>query len=687
MTGKKFKFIYVPAIILVAILVYAASGAGISCDEILHYDHSVDVYNYFATGGTDKSALETPVTNLKYYGQSYDNFVTFVTKWIGIEDVYSFRNIMSALMGGLVILVTALFAVRTRNLRTGLLTILLLAITPAFIGHSFNNLKDIPFAFGYISGIIVMLRYLNRNMPEITDGVLLMLTMAFCISIRAGGIILICYLYLFLFVKWAIQYFRGERIGTRVIIINLAAVTIISSAAYFLSAVFLWPFALQDPFNNILTSYRVMAHFPSTFRQLFEGEMVWSDHMPWYYILKSMAITIPVLVLSGLLIFFILIRRALTRNNLLIYFSLLFSLIFPLIFVMISRSNLYSSWRQFLFLYPVVVILAAAGLDMLMEFTRSKILVAGILCLMIFLSIHPLKFMIANHPYEYIYHNEFAGGTRGAYGNYELDYYYVSHKEASEWLTDYLEKYKPGIPQKIMAAFPVDWFFRENSNIKVSSGRYEERSMLDWDFFIAVNRYVSAHQIKTGIFPPKNAIHVIYTDSVPVCAVLQRQSKNDLEGYKALTDGRYDEAIQLFKQVSGPHCDDEMILYNYGAALYFNGQKEEAYAELGRALQLNPSSEPVLMFLGNIAVNEKKYDSAISYYRQVINTNLKYFEAYVALAELIAVTDLIEARKLLRECLMLNPSYRPALIALGDTYSKTNRDIAEKYYELANINH
>ena len=58
-----------------------SKNAGISCDEVLHYDHSVAVYNYFATHGEDQSALNTPVTNLKYYGQSYDNIVTILAKW------------------------------------------------------------------------------------------------------------------------------------------------------------------------------------------------------------------------------------------------------------------------------------------------------------------------------------------------------------------------------------------------------------------------------------------------------------------------------------------------------------------------------------------------------------------------------------------------------------------------------
>ena len=46
-TLKSF-FILFSAIILISLLL-SGRDAGISCDEILHYDHSVTVYNFFAT--------------------------------------------------------------------------------------------------------------------------------------------------------------------------------------------------------------------------------------------------------------------------------------------------------------------------------------------------------------------------------------------------------------------------------------------------------------------------------------------------------------------------------------------------------------------------------------------------------------------------------------------------------------
>ena len=79
----RLKYIfYISSAFLLILMLLASRDAGISCDEVLHYNQSVSVYNYFATHGEDQSALNTPVTNLKYYGQSYDNIVTIIDQMV-----------------------------------------------------------------------------------------------------------------------------------------------------------------------------------------------------------------------------------------------------------------------------------------------------------------------------------------------------------------------------------------------------------------------------------------------------------------------------------------------------------------------------------------------------------------------------------------------------------------------------
>jgi tetratricopeptide (TPR) repeat protein len=684
MEGKGIKYLfYSSAAILLVIMLIASRNAGISCDEILHYDHSVAVLNYFSSHGADTSALNTPETNLKFYGQSYDNIVTILTRLFHVEDVYRFRNLMSSLMGWLTILVTALFAVWLRNYKTGLITILLFAASPTFFGHSLNNLKDVPFAFAYIWGIWYILRFISKSgKVQLSTSILLTLSIAFCISIRAGGLILVCYLFLFFVASYVYKYFESGKVNTREIIRKTAWISAMSLIAVLLSTI-LWPYALQDPLRNILDSYKVMAHYPLTFRQIFEGKFEWSDFMPWYYLLKSMAITIPVIVLSGFFIFFIFTKKVISDRKILLYSFLVFSIIFPLVFVIFEKSNLYSSWRQFLFVYPGIVLLASAGLSFLIESLRSRYLRIGVAAIIAVLALLPAKFMIKNHPYEYIYYNELAGGLKGAYGNYETDYYYLSQTEASEWLLKYLKAKKIDGKIRVSATYSVEWMFRDNPQVETSWFRFEERSMHDWDYAIVVNRYIPPYQLKNKIWPPADALHIIYAEGVPLCAVIERKTKDDFYGYEALVSGRFSEASEYLRKAVDKNGTDEMIFYNFAAALYKNGDQDGADSSLKKCLELNPDFELALMYLGNIAREKRRIEEASAYYERVIHVNRKYFEAYVSLAELRAVNNVQAARKLLRECLLLNPGFKPAIIALGDTYSKSDTEIARKYYEQA----
>jgi tetratricopeptide (TPR) repeat protein len=664
-------------------MLFLCRNAGISCDEVLHYNHSVSVYNYFASHGADQSALNTPVTNLKYYGQSYDDVVTILIKWFKIDDVYGFRHLMSSVAGWLAIFITALFAVWLAGYRAGILVLFLFAVSPTFIGHSQNNLKDIPFALAYISGIYFSLRLLvSGKTNSFRDLILLTASIAFAISIRAGGLILLCYLFFFMAVIYTFKYFTDHKLDPVEIKSKFFWFCGVLGISWFLS-ILLWPYALKGPVKNVIESYGVMAHFPSTFRQIFEGKVEWSDFMPWYYLPKSMMITVPVLVLTGLALFIVFFLKKMDPEKKLLLGCLIFTIVFPVVFVVYEKSNVYSSWRQFLFVYPGLVLLASIGLIRFYALIRSGYLKWGMVLLILLLSFHPLKFMFSNPQFYYLYYNQLVGGLEGAYSNYETDYYYQSQTEASRWLIDYIEKREDKRQIKVMANYTVDWQFRLHPEIKTFYLRYEERSQADWDYAIVTNRYISPYQLRNKIWPPQNSIHIIYADKVPVCAVLERKSKDDLAGYKSLNEEKKDEAIGHFEKALKIDAGDEMIFFNFAAALYKNGQYQKADSILKKGLEVNPDFELILMYLGNIARSNNKNDEAIGYYENVINVNRKYFEAYVGLSELLKEKDVFKARELLEKCLTMNPWYKPAIVGLADTYRVTDPEIARKYDELA----
>jgi tetratricopeptide (TPR) repeat protein len=387
-------------------------------------------------------------------------------------------------------------------------------------------------------------------------------------------------------------------------------------------------------------------------------------------------------VLAGLVFFAINFRRYTVPDRFINYSLLVFTILFPVIFVIAEDSNLYSSWRQFLFLYPGIVIISASGFSGIINNSARKYQKLLIFLVLAFLLIHPLRFMIKEHPYEYLYYNEFAGGLKGAHGSYETDYYYTAQTEASEWLIGRLRS--EGIDSAIVkATYSVDWQFRKEKGIESSYFRYEERSMSDWDYAIVTNRYIPPFRLKGGLWPPDNTIHTVWADSVPLCAVLERKDKSDYRAYLALEKGDNELAIELFNAALSKDDTDEMIFYNFARALYNTGRYALADSVLKEGLKINPGFEPILMYLGNIASVRGETELAEAYYEKLIAVNRKYFDAYVILAQLRIKKDLRSARVLLRSCLTINPAYVPAIKALADTYMETDPSVAEKYYELA----
>ena len=244
-----------------------------------------------------------------------------------------------------------------------------------------------------------------------------------------------------------------------------------------------------------------------------------------------------------------------------------------------------------------------------------------------------------------MYYNQLVGGLKGAYGDYETDYYYISHKEASEWLIKYLEREKITTPKIVGATYSVSWLFRKNPEIETKVFRNEERSQHDWDYAIITNRYITPYKLKTGLWPPPNAIHTVFADGVAVCAVLERKTKEDYYGYTALREGRNSDAINFYEKALKTDSSDELIFYNFGLALYNDKQYLRADSVLKTAIAINPDFESGLMYLGNIASYRNKADEAIMYYKRVIKANRKYYEAYAGLADAYRTSDPELARK------------------------------------------
>jgi hypothetical protein len=187
-----------------------------------------------------------------------------------------------------------------------------------------------------------------------------------------------------------------------------------------------------------MQAIRMASKFHLVVPVLFEGQVIPSNELPRYYLLKYVLITTPpamlVLAAIGLGAGSVQVARRQKQSRSLVYFVLAVWLVMPLALFAVMRPNSYDGMRHFLFLVPALAAWAAIGLAWLWQ-TFHQPLTRGLLAsgLAVALAVQANS-IVRLHPYQMTYFNCLAGGVDGAAGQYETDYWLTSYKEAIEWI-------------------------------------------------------------------------------------------------------------------------------------------------------------------------------------------------------------------------------------------------------------
>ena len=92
---------------------------------------------------------------------------------------------------------------------------------------------------------------------------------------------------------------------------------------------------------------------------------------------------------------------------------------------------MYDSFRQFLFIVPLLCCLAGYAMSSLLDHAKKHpVFSVGFPVLTGIYLLYHLSITVMYHPYQYVYFNNFAGGLQGAAGKYNLDYWGVALTEA-----------------------------------------------------------------------------------------------------------------------------------------------------------------------------------------------------------------------------------------------------------------
>jgi hypothetical protein len=419
---------------------------GITWDEELQSQYGQAIVDYYLSSFRDQRYAE--IYNLYLYGGMFDGLASLVDRYTPF-NVYETRHLLNALFGLLGIWGTWRLATHIGDEAVGLIAAGLLVLTPMYYGHMFNNPKDIPYAAGIIWSLYFMSRFYqkieSRGGVFSEKSIILKLGIIFGLSlgVRVGGVMVLAF------------WFIGMLLPFRYLRTKLFYVCAVSLLSYLIMLV-CWPWAQHSPIINPINALNEFRNFPHNVEVLLNGSTYMSTQLPWYYVPLYFSVQLPELLLFLLLAACVVIpviwQKAVLFQKQTIVLMLL-TIFVPVLYAMIFHPSLYDTVRHFLFVVPIMCILAAltarygfvsAVGQFEQRWSRFSVGV-GLLSILALFVITQIIIMMQLHPYEYIYANSFTGGVPGAYGRFELDYWGTSFKESAEKLRQYVAN-EGGVP-------------------------------------------------------------------------------------------------------------------------------------------------------------------------------------------------------------------------------------------------
>ncbi len=616
-------------------LPYFSQDFGITWDAVRHNEYGYQMLNYFTSMGNDTTALaaNSSIQEFRYYGEHFNVISAFFNTYIKILGEYETRHLLNSLYGLLAMLFGALAVKEISSWRGAFFGLLLILCSPVFFAHSMNNPTDIPFAAGSAMALYYLLKVLKKlPTPNFSHVILLGVGVGIAIGSRVGGILWYAYAGMFLGISWLGIAKKNGMSNAMKLIFPYAKILLLIVVAGHLVGISLWPFAQQKPLTNWYVALKQStegAYFTYN-HELFEGVRMYMANVPWYYLPKFIFINSPEVVWIGvalLLLTFFAWKKLF--NNWQLVLVVLFVTVFPIVYANVQGMYYYNGWRHYLFVYPPVIVLAATGWDGVTNLIKNKKL-QHITCIVVtILCALPVSWMLKNHPNECVYFNHISGGTRAAYGEYEMDYYSNSCRAAAEWLAkqEPNKKLIVGINNKPETG--AYYANKTNPNMEFRWMREYEEQKLNWDYAILTSRTFSSKELKEGSFPPKGTVFTVDADGVPIAAVVKRENDFMPLGYQYFEARNFDSAVIYFTQATQYNPKDEEAFRMLGMAYMNLGNKEEAVKNLNKSIEIFPENYMAYIQLGLVETQlNQNLDKGIEYFKKANEYKFNQTEAY-----------------------------------------------------------
>ncbi len=418
--------------VLVLVVLLTFRDYGIAWDEPVQNVYGKMALNYYLTLGQDTSSFR--YINLHWYGALVDMINAAANK-ISPFFEYDTRHLVCGLIGVAGVAGTWRLGRFFGGPRVGFVAALLLALTPVWHGSTFINPKDVPFAVGMVWGTLFMVR-IARDLPRWRWGDFVGVGAAAGVALgaRVGGLIALTYLAALLAMFAGLQLLDRvplPRVARQLagLIAPAAAASAIALAIMYLS----WPWAQSKPIAGPIEAFKSFNHFPIKFDFPYFGMIVDSTDVPWYYEPAFFAIMLPEIAAPAFIAACLMGAAALWRGRrgpyapMLPHLLLALTIAFPMVYAPLTGSVLFDGLRHMFFVMPAVMVAVALALGWLI---LTGAVGRGAATALLTLTVaNQAMLMARSHPYQYVVYNAYVGGTAGAEGRFELDYWGIAFRE------------------------------------------------------------------------------------------------------------------------------------------------------------------------------------------------------------------------------------------------------------------
>jgi hypothetical protein len=428
-----------------------ASDYGISIDEFNADDYGPKALAWYTSGFEDRSQFETVEFSLWYYGPWFHMLTAFVQS-LSLGDRFAVRHAMTFMIG-LSGVAAVLPIGRAVGRRWSGLTALVLCLTTGYLyGSLFFTPIDVPFLAAMTWAILAIALTSLRAEPSWILVIAVGLSTGLAIATRTGGVI--TYLYALTALALCAARTLSANGELRVadlgqLALKFAVIVLVSGS----TAIVLWPWLqIGNPIEQFLIAYRHFVSIPMSYDFPHWGKLTSVSALPRLYIPEQLAARLPAAFLIFILLGFVfalervfaeghtmLRQRGLGARHLLFQSGnvlarhsgiLLVALagVLPIAFLIVERMRIYDGIRHVLFIIPMLAILAGVAAAKIFHLlARARLLLASLIALYIAEVVLTFSRL---HPLEYVAMSSIAGGTKGAYKRFELDYFTVAATEA-----------------------------------------------------------------------------------------------------------------------------------------------------------------------------------------------------------------------------------------------------------------